>query len=372
MRILMIANSLNYVMHGGLSRHTYEVCRNLRGLGLKVFVCCMDEPENHEIVFDNIISIPCVSFPLLDLLSFNFSMLEVVRKYGIDIVHSQDSYGFIFALAKNRPLIVTVHGSNVRIMKSVKEQLHHITPYLMLPIEKLALIKADKIIAVSRSVAKAIQVDYGIDEEKITCIPNGVDTDTFRPNVDGKRVRLEYDINGPMLLCVTRLQPDRYIQYLIPSIQDVVRQIPDTKLIIVGEGPLKPHLKSQCDHYGLTNNVVLAGPRDVDLPNFYAAADLYVLPGVHPPATKEMTVLEAMACGKPVVYIERYRSAVEEEYHANIIGTNDKNFANTIVSLLQDNKKRKQLGLMAVNDARENFSWKKNAYDTVQLYKSLL
>lgn len=374
LRILMVAMHLDYRIHGGLSRHTYELCKALDRLGCQVYVACM---KNDLMDIKNRIrvsSFPPITF--LDFLSFNVNLLRKTRGYDIDVVHSQGDRGFIFALMNRKPLVVTAHTSMKIGLLAVPKARQHPSPYLRVLTEKYTFMNADKVIVVSTSIGKFIQKECGVKEEKIVYIPNAVDVERFNPNIDGEVIRKKYNVDGPLLLCVTRLDRGRFVEKLIPIVKTVAREIPNVKLIIVGDGPSRRSLERLRASYGLTKNVILVGAKDDnELPYFYAAADLYVLPMVYPPARKEFSVLEAMASGKAVIYVDRvgYDNAEESISNGNPIATRDeKDFARSIVYLLQDEEKRKKLGSIGRRAIVKFFSWEKVAEKTVDVYQSLV
>ena len=372
--ILMVAMHLDYRIHGGLSRHTYELCKALDKLGCQVYVSCIKNDLMNIKNKIKVSSFPPVTF--LDFLSFNMNLLRKTRDYDIDVVHSQGDSGFIFALMKRKPLVVTAHTSRKIGLLAVPKARQHPSPYLRVLTEKYMFMKADKVIVVSTSIGKFIQKECGVKEEKIVYIPNAVDVERFNPNLDGEVIRKKYNVDGPLLLCVTRLERGRFVEKLIPMVKTVAREIPNVKLIIVGDGLLRRSLERLRGRYGLTKNVILVGAKDDNaLPYFYAAADLYVLPMVFPPARKEFSVLEAMASGKAVIYVNRMGCDDAEESISNgnpIPAKDDKDFARSIVYLLQDEEKRKELGSIGRKAIVDFFSWEKVAEKTVEVYKSLI
>lgn len=376
----MIAKSINYTVSGGLSRHTFELCKALKKQGCQVFMACMNKPENTVINIDNKILLPYFPLHFLDLVSFNLNTLRKTWGYDIDIIHSQLSDGFAFSIVKKAPFIVTAHHLGVRALQYTPKLRYHIVPYATVLVEKYMCRKADKIIVVSKYNAESIQSDYGIDKEKIVFIPNGVDTRKFNPNVNGEIIRKKCDVNGPLLLCVTRLTIGRFVHDLIPMIKAVTKEIPHVKIIIVGDGSLKHYLEKLRDQQGLTENITFVGKvSDDELVYFYNASDLCILPGAHNP--RELTMLEALACGKPFVYIKRIKMETEDDqvYNENnaitspiIAVNNNKDFTSFIVYLLQNEKKRKALGSVARKTAIENLSWERIAEKTINVYRSLL
>jgi len=370
----MITSHLDYTIRGGGSRHTYELCKALDKLGCKVYVSCMNKPENKLIDLKDRIYVPYCPIAVLDLVSFNINMLRKTRSCEVDVIHSQAADGFIFAITKEKPFVVTLHGSVRTVMSATSKYRHHISPYFKLLIEKFALKKADKIISVSELVANFVKANYKVDEEKIVMIPNGVDTEKFNPELDTEAIRKKYSVSGPLLLCVTRLSPDRHVTCLISMVEKVAKEIPEVKLIVVGDGPLRRTLERLRDRRGLTERLVFTGAKnDTELPYFYAAADLCILPIAYPAATKELTVLEAMASGKVTVYFDRIGIMHSELEKDNPVGVNnDKDFVSTITYLLQDEKKRRVLGLAGRKMVTEKLSWDKVAQKTIEVYKSLV
>jgi len=377
----MIAKSINPVFGGGLGRHTFELCKALQKQGCQVFIACMNKPKNTlmglKIFLHNYIPL---SF--LDLISFNLDMLKNLRGHDFDIIHSQLTDGFIFSIVKKRPFIVTVHASGANAIKTIPKLRYHCVPYVMVLVERCLYKKADKIIAVSKYDSESMQSDYGVDKEKIVFIPNGVDTLKFNPNIKGEVIRKKYGVNGPLLVCVTRLALGRFVAHLIPMVKAVAKEIPQAKTIVVGDGPLRPYLEKLRNQQGLAKNILFVGAKgDDELPYFYNAADLYVLPGLHPPALREFTVLEALACGKPVIYLNRIEteSARAHMYNKNkvldtpvIAVSNNEEFSSCVAHLFRNEDKRKSLGLAARKTSVELLSWEGIAEKTINVYRSLL
>jgi glycosyltransferase involved in cell wall biosynthesis len=374
----MIAKSINYAFGGGLSRHTYNLVKALKKQGCDVTVACMSKPENNVMNVNNKILVSYFHLPFLDLVSFNLNMLRKNLGHNVDIVHSQLSDGFIFSAVKKVPFVVTAHTSGVKEMQYVPKLKRHLVPYATCFIEKRMYRKADRIIAVSRYVAESIQSDYGVNKNKIVFIPNGVDIQKFNPNINAEVIRNKYNINGHLLLCVTRLAIGRFAEDLMPIAKAVSKEIPNVKIIIVGDGPLKHYLEKLRDQQGLTEKVIFVGRvADYELPYFYNAADLCFLPGAHNPI--ELTMLEAWSCGKSVVYIKRIKTEDDQLYNKTysyenpIIAVNNvKEFVNSVVYLLKNENERKSLGIAARNTVIKHMSWERIAEKTINVYQSLL
>jgi len=370
MSIQMIVNSLNYSIRGGVARHTYELSKALSKIGCKVIVSCMKIPENLHLDLKGKMLLPTLRKPVLDILSFNLCLLRKSAHFEVNIIHSQGPYGFIFALTKRKPFVVTVHGVISQILRDFPSLRYHLSPNAMLLFERIVINKADKIIAVSDDIRKRILSKYKVAEAKITVIPNGVDVERFNPYLDTQSIFTKYNIRRPLILCVNRLETARNVHSLIFMMKEVTREIPSATLIIAGDGPLKRKLEELRNHYGLTKNILFVGAlTDEQLPYYYAAADLYVLP-----LAPGLSALEAMASGKAVVCLSKGDFAVEGLINGKniIITQNNASFTSNVINLLQDEAKRREIGLAARKTVVENYAWAKIAQKTIELYKELL
>lgn len=152
---------------------------------------------------------------------------------------------------------------------------------------------SDRIIAVSEYSAEDL-ASRGIEIDKISVVPNGVDTDTYHPGFS--TIEFKWDTT---LLYVGPLSERKGLRYLIKSMPDILSDHPDTGLVLVGSGD-NERLSLLAESVGVRDHVQFEGfVADEDLPDYYRAADLFVFP-----STLEgfgMVLVEAMASGLPVV-----------------------------------------------------------------------
>lgn len=170
-------------------------------------------------------------------------------------------------------------------------------------IEKMALGKADRIIVLSRYTRDKLINIHGMPPENIFIVPGGIDLVRFHPTNDKRMVRdnLKLSQDKMILLTVRNLQPRMGIENLIRAMQDVVKSMPDIYLIIGGAGPLKDHLIKLSRNLGLGGHIQLTGfIPEVDLPKYYQAADIFVLPTIELEGFGLVT-LEALSSGTPVL-----------------------------------------------------------------------
>ena len=167
--------------------------------------------------------------------------------------------------------------------------------------------RADAIVAVSRFTREALIRDYGITSDKIYLIPNGVDIERFSPGPDDGVLRQRYGLgSGPVVLCVGRLVARKGFDQTIRAMFIVQRELPDAKLLIIGEGEQDEELRAIAKKLNLTDVVRFAGPvSHEDLLRAYRTCSVFVMPNrTMPDGDTEgfgLVFLEANACGRAVI-----------------------------------------------------------------------
>jgi glycosyltransferase involved in cell wall biosynthesis len=170
-------------------------------------------------------------------------------------------------------------------------------------LERGVLQRSRRAILMTESMADICCDLHGLSREKIVVIPGGVDTDRFRPLPDRRSVRraLGLQENETLIFTVRNLVPRMGLGNLIEAMQSVLRSLPRGVCIIGGDGPLKAALCDRAEELRLGDRVRFAGfIPEADLPGYYGAADLFVLPTAALEGFGLVTV-EALACGTPVV-----------------------------------------------------------------------
>ena len=189
------------------------------------------------------------------------------------------------------PYVVKVHGSDINVQANYR---------LRRPQIASALRGASAVIAVSDALAGKVR-ELGVDEQRLHRLYNGVDADLFLPGERAAARRaLGLPGDAPIVLYVGNLKESKGCLDLLEAFPAVLARYPRARLVFVGGGAAGPALSRRAGQLGIAGAVLLAGARPHDeLPAWMQAADLLSLPS-HNEGVPNV-VLEAMACGLPVV-----------------------------------------------------------------------
>jgi glycosyltransferase involved in cell wall biosynthesis len=153
----------------------------------------------------------------------------------------------------------------------------------------------DRYIAVSNEVKEHLCKDLRVPEKQVSVVLNGIRTEAFSRTPDTSiRATLLDGTERPIVLTAARLHRQKGHIYLL----EAAALVPDALFILAGDGPERPVLEKRVSDLGLDARVRFLGQRQ-DLPKLLASCDLFVLPSLY--EGLPLSVLEAMAAGKPVV-----------------------------------------------------------------------
>jgi D-inositol-3-phosphate glycosyltransferase len=318
--------------------------------------------------------------------------VEGVRQFIVaqglryDVLHSHYWFSGWVAIQLRRTLQVpVVHMSHTlgAMKNAAAQQPWEQEPPHRLRIERTVLHQSDAIVAESPASRRHMLQEYAVDPVKIHIIPGGVDTGVFSPqDLPQARQALGLPAAQPILLFVGRLQPLKGLDTLLRAAHRVHQQYPQVQVLIVGGGMEAPdtyeaqelqRLQGLCEQLGLHRNVrfIKAQPQQV-LAQYYAAADVFVMPSHY--ESFGMVVLEAMACGTPVVAsrVGGLTSTVVHNRTGLLVPEGEwQAFAEAIVRLLEAPMLRQTFGQAGIQRAQA-FTWTRITAHTVQLYRHLL
>ena len=232
--------------------------------------------------------------------------------------------------------------------------------------------QADVIVYPSE-LAKDLLGRFNKDKKDII-ISNGIDTDIFREKALGDFIsRFNIIQSSVKILFVGRLYPEKSIDTLINAVPYIVKKHQNLLIMIVGAGYLEPELKKLVKNLNIEKYVNFLGKiSDEDLIKAYNACDIFVLPSLA--ELEGMVVLEAMACGKPIVIANAEVSASRYFVDGNGLLFEPKNshdLAEKLETLIGDGELRKAMGEKSLANVK-NYDINESIKKLENLYYSLL
>ncbi len=243
--------------------------------------------------------------------------------------------------------------------------------------ETETLCRADHIIAVSEAVRKHA-LSRGVSEERITVLPNGVDTARFHPEVDGTAVRERYELaDRPVIGFIGSLKPWHGLDFLLDAFADILARRPDAALLLVGEGPALADLQARVTRDQLYGRVILTGRiPHADIPDYLAAMNMTVAPYTAQDGFyfSPLKVVESMAAGRPVVAprLGQLTDLLQDGVTGLLYPPGDRAaFVERVLELLNDPPRLQVMGRTAATTAREDFGWNKTARQATEIMMQL-
>lgn len=287
-----------------------------------------------------------------------------------DIVHSLVSfvpYSTVAALVRNRyPTLLTAHGSeSIQARFNMKRGIAFIrNKVITLQNERYVLSKVPNIIVCSPQMKELVR---NMTHSKIHVIPNGIDFE------DILNIQPHKSIEHPSILYVGGLTKIKGIDILLNAVPLIIKKIPNLHIYIAGSGPEGGNLKGLVKELNIEENVKFLGfISEEEKFSYYKSVDVCAFPSKYEPFG--IVLLEAMACGKPVVAsnVGGIPFVVEDGKTGLLFESgNVEELAEKIIMLLRDEELREKMGEAGRERAKE-FTWDKIAEQTVDLYKEIL
>jgi glycosyltransferase involved in cell wall biosynthesis len=326
-------------------------------------------------------------FPL-DNWSFNRNLSKKISQIKADVyeAHAVSGYKIPDTLkenAINKPFIHTIHGvladeyeqAKKNPNQMLREKSANLFMSYLAKLEGQTAKKATTIVTISKYSVEKIQKYYGIDPKMIHIVPNGVDTDFFRPKSDQIMTRQQFGLReGPCVLFVGNLIPRKGLPYLIEAAKQIIRKHPETTFAMAGEGPLKDRLINSVQKQKIASNFKFLGKVEENLlPSLYNTSDVFVLPSLQ--EGQGIVLLEAQASRIPVVAFETggVKEAVRNGKTGFLVNPKDSSaLADAVIKLLDDKILREKMGLDGRKFVVENFTWDICAQKMLDVYQKTL
>lgn len=298
--------------------------------------------------------------------AFSPKVLKIIKNLNLDIIHTQTEFsmGLLGKTASKIFDIPDIHTYHTMYEDYVHYILrgYVITPKMAKEFSKLFCNGAEAVIAPSKKVYNVLH-EYGVTRE-IDIIPTGIELEPFKKSncnrQEVKAIRDKFNLDlSPTILFLGRLGKEKSVDTIINAMPELIKKLPQAKLLIVGDGPYKPNLENLISKMNLNDFVIFAGQQPwKDVPLFYHAADVFVTASIT--ETQGLTYAEAMAAQIPVVAKKDLN--IDGLLKNNINGRvfeQDSDLAYILYETLTDKIKSKRLAEQALKDIQplssENF-----------------
>ena len=371
-------------VYGGAGVHVTELTRFMREFA-DVDVHCMGAPRDAAGVYVHGVD-PALegANSAIKTLSTGLRMADAAA--GLDVVHSHTWYaglgGHLAGLLHEIPHVVTAHSIEPdRPWK--REQLgggYNVSSWS----EKNAMENADAVIAVSAGMKDAILRAYPrIDDSRVHVVLNGIDPANWYPDTGTIAEELGVDTSRPVVAFVGRITRQKGVAHLLKAAQlfdDDVQLIlcagaPDTEEIAAETRGLVEKLQAQRDGVFWVQDMLPAEK----VRQVYTIADVFVCPSVYEPLG--IVNLEAMACGTAVVasrvggipeVVVDGETGVLVDYTPDDTTDFEQRLAEAVNAVAGDKNRAAAMGSAGLTRAKESFSWRTIAKQTVDIYKGLI
>ncbi|HWT77777.1 MAG TPA: glycosyltransferase family 4 protein [Candidatus Methylomirabilis sp.] len=297
--------------------------------------------------------------------------VNYLRSRQIDVVHAHMVRASVVAVPLARlagvPVVVqTCHGREAWRTSGLRRRYW---------IDRLIGGLSDATIAVSESTRDYLLQEKQLDPRKVVVIRNGRSLAGFTPSPDRQeRLRAEFGVRpGEAVLGVFgRLEEQKGHRYLLEALSLVLDQVPEVKVLLVGDGSLRGQLEFQAQSHGLCGCVLFTGYR-YDWKDLMALSDLVLLPSLY--EGLPLVPIEAAILGKPVLAtsVDGTREVVVDGFTGRLVPPGQSRpFAEALIELLRHPELRLRLGEGAQVRALDLFSLERQLLQTSDLYSQLV
>jgi len=386
-RVLILSWEYPPLIEGGLARHVRKLSEQLVHQGVEVHVLTRgleESPAEEDVdgVFVHRVREPVRPRDLGEFIAWiehmNSDMLaagvELGDRYDFDLVHGHD---WLVAVAGDHlarrfrcPLVITIHATEYGrhqgwVEDHPQSRIHGI--------ERWITNRADRVIVCSHYMRDHVADIFGLEEDRISVIPNGIDPLDLQPVDDLPTLRSHFAApDEKLVLLCGRLVYEKGFQIALEALPGVIERLGNVRFIVAGSGTHEAELKAQARELGLLEHGTFLGWIGDDvLHSLYRIADLCVVPSIYEPFG--LVALEAMASGCPCIVADTggLREVVPNDDVGLRFRSRDAQSLGTMVErLLTDDALRDRL----VAEASEHvlrFDWADIARQTAAVYREL-
>jgi len=362
MKVLLLATHLNI---GGVAVYTINLAKGLKKKDIFVSVASSGGELVKRLEKSGIphltlgIRTKCEFNPKL-ILAF-FKLLMFIKKNNIDIIHAQTRVTQVLAYFCSRfsgaSYVSTCHGffKKTRIAR------------------RLFSAWGSHVIAISDVVVEHLVKDLSVKRDDVSLIYNGVDNEAFSQALDkDEKGILKSNLGldkSPVIGSISRLSPVKGLKYLLLAMKDILCEMPEARLLLVGEGPSKEYLMGLARKLGIENNVFFA-LNTTQTQRFLSIIDVFIFYSLE--EGLGLSLLEALASGKSCVAsnVGGVSSIIEDGVTGILVPPKDTHaLKDAIIRVLKDKRLSASLAKKGNAMVKEKFSLDKMVKGVIDVYK---
>jgi len=390
MKILQVVPYFSW-SYGGPVKSVYELSKSLSEMGHDVTIfttdVCRDHrlPDNDKIKLGgvNVRYFKCFSNWAASNMKLHLSpamRLAIKNELkNFDLVHLHDyrsvTHFYIqhYAIKYGVPYILQAHGAAPKIYGNQSFKFTFSKIFFDFFFGQKILMNSSKLIALTKTEASQY-LELGANPSKIEIVPNGIRLSEYQklPEVGAFRRKYCIGSNEKIILYLGRIHKIKGIDLLLRSFSDMAFNSDSTKLVIVGpdDGYLS-ELKQQIKDLNLGDKILYIGPLyGHDKLSAYVDANVYVLPSVY--ETFPMTVLEAFACGKPVIVTDKCGISDFVKKVGYVIKYDETELKTSLLTILSDEELTRKFGEESKKMVERRFNLDLVIKNIISVYDSVL
>ena len=297
---------------------------------------------------------------------------ESEREFDV-ILDNQSLCYSLLDIQKLYPLVVTIHHPitkdhrlEIENASNWKERLSSRRWHNFLPMQKKVSPKLNKIICVSGPSKQDVVEEFIVNPENVEVILNGIDIETFKPDIDSKVVE------NRIVTTASADIPLKGLRFLINALPRVLKDFPQTHLMVIGKSPNESKIRKLIDDLCLKERISFkSNLSEEEIVDIYRTSQIAVIPSLY--EGFGFGAGEAMACGTPLISTDSGGlKDVIGDSAIKIASGSIEEIENTIISLFQDPEKREQLSLKGRNRMEDLFDWKIAALNYVKVFEETI
>ena len=287
------------------------------------------------------------------------------------IIHDNQSLSYaLLHIQQNFPLVTTIHHPITRDhklelenAKNWKQRLSSNRWHGFLRMQKKVAPSLKAIITPSHSSKIDISNEFSVNKDFIDVVHNGIDTETFKPNDNKKRIK------NRIITTASADVPLKGLKYLINALPKIISLYPDTELVVIGKAKNNGETMKLIKKLNLLPHIHFkSNLKEEDIVDLYASAELAVIPSLY--EGFGFGAGEAMSCGVPL--ISTLSGGLEDIVKGScyeIEPGSSVQIENAVINLFDNEEEMKRVALLGRKRILEKFNWRQAAKGYLAIYE---